>query len=369
MTLRRNSVKLLAVSTILICALIALLCFIDPLGDAVHPPFEKVAQFSRAGQMADSFLGDIGICSDIQGVSEHMMLEQFRRHSVGKAFQVPNGQLFYVLGKKDLSLYDNLHNCLGGVSIEHLGLSPEEYSFGDVIGMTEEETWLKLERFIPASGPSMPGSDGYAVEWNMAVALSHGNFPDYKVHSLGEYLSAAVPPSSSMVYVIGYDEAGNTMRVHDVNNEEVVKVYRLTSNDKWFLSSIRATPNENLFLVSGQKGKHNYLGIFDAETGTIEPKTRADNACWLEDGYIYFNRGNQLWRLSETHKPEIIFSPQRSRTAFNWFNQLHVGSDKTVLVFDYQLELLGRRARFGRLILDLKKREYKDVNKGSASEL
>ncbi len=325
----------------------------------VLPPCRAAVEFSREGELAASYLGDRGICADIEGTPRHGLLDQVEYFERGTVVQAAGGDKFFLVTKESVSLYDSQYREIGNVGVSDFEVSAAEYRFRNVIGVTDDGLWVKLEHIL--------GDDGLTVEWTMAAVIPQNNLSDSKLHTFGEYSDAAVGRGSKLVYVIleyTVKDRNLVIAAYDAQSRTVVRRYTIEQGD-WWPFAIEATGDNDVFLVSGFKGKHEHFAVFDAKSGDMGGCVRGENACALADGRIYFNRGNVLWCMERAGRPEIVFSPSKRSRRADWFNQLHVSSDRWAVVFDYCLDSATRSA-FGRLILDTKAGEFKEIGKGTA---
>ena len=176
---------------------------------ALH--FKQVQSFSRADEFYNSFVGCKGLAAILKGESIEGNATTFRlsniytnNYTIGS-----EGKYYYVwLGDK-LTKYSHAGEKLQTVTTSDCNLNPEEYKYGEILGISNDNLWFRLCHQIKT---------GECRNDNI-LQLSLGSSPVRCVfHKVDDFDTIAFDPLKQQFFLTSFDY---------ISKQNTIKVYRL----------------------------------------------------------------------------------------------------------------------------------------------
>lgn len=350
---------------LIIFILVGIYIFLRLPGRDMVLPLKEVKVFTRTEKINNYLLGRDAWRASLNGEKGLHTIENLRYSSPSiedfflRQQAQSNKDGYHVINKDTLLAYDINGNAIKKISISEFGLNPNEHYFNEILDLSEEKIWLAVYHLESSEWKNARLS---IIEWPLAASPKDAIVAKIgDLHAASYYIAIDKDDSVAFVFCGIYSYDNSTEKklngIYDLHKKEFVRYF---PHVKSGFSNIDYKKEKGLLLSN--------LQLIDSNTGKVRFLANGSDALWGLDDDIYFIRGTgQLWRCkSDGSNQEPIFLATKFPVNTKHISKLWLSSDRTFLVFDYAAPLMTGGKRTGIVFMDLDRKEFFNIAKGSS---
>ncbi len=257
---------------------------------------------------------------------------------------------FYVGTNKELLQFEQTETLVRSIPIEEFDIGTGKHVLRSKIALSDDTLWTTVWSTVPNDNTPVP-KYAQVMQWKVTTA-PHERKMSFRFNP---NMSWAVDKKNQRVFipkdgVVEYSFA-------DMSEKLVCNEY---------YSFVDFDPNYGLLLSHAYPNKNGWIVRKDLETGNKQKICKGERAQWGTNGWVYFCRGsNQLWRVKfsdNLEQPVYLHSRTINRNS-GIPGVLTFNKDKSLLSFFYRDEKSFRKEEWGLVLIDLKNKEWKELDR------